>query len=191
MNRAIVATVAAAAVLLALSACTSGPTSAPIKPSASTSASAQPTEAEGSRANPLAIGREAKYSDKSMWKIGASGATLVRQGYIELPLHLGIDWDACREYSGAEQCEAGTSPAASLAVSYVAADGSSYSSADDASIDWLSVPALLSGADDVYPPLAEMSTSVIVSVPADKIAGGVWRIASQVASGVIFVESGL
>ncbi len=126
-----------------------------------------------------------------MWMIGASAATVVHQGYIEMPLYLGVDWNACREYNGGD-CDEGADPWVSLNVEYVAADGSSYDVLDDPTIDWLSIPAQLYDVGTIYEPLEEVKTSVLITVPADKIPGGVWHVMSAVSAGnSIWVASGL
>lgn len=123
-----------AALMLALTSC-SGPTTPAvetIKPKATETASAPPSEepaAEaGTRDNPLAIGEQRKMATDSMWSVGAEAASVVGAGYVVLPLHLGVDWEAARAQGVASSD--GVDPWTSLIIEYVTPGGRSYSSAD-------------------------------------------------------------
>jgi len=195
----------AAAVLLlsalALTACTGTPaievtTNAPAAevtstPSLSATPSATADAARGTRANPLAVGETRKVSEGSMWTVGAD-ATIVNSGYIVLPIRLGMDWEATRQqYRDAGQDPAelentGADPSTSLFVTFVTAGGKTYR-------DWSYVDAdlpqpLLWQVGALYPPAESATAFFPITVPAEDVPGGVWRIENSAGESVFLAQ---
>jgi len=195
----------AAAVLLlsalALTACTGTPaievtTNAPAAevtstPSLSATPSATADAARGTRANPLAVGETRKVSEGSMWTVGAD-ATIVNSGYIVLPIRLGMDWEATRQqYRDAGQDPAelentGADPSSSLFVTFVTAGGKTYR-------DWSYVDAdlpepLLWQVGALYPPAESATAFFPITVPAEDVPGGVWRIENSAGESVFLAQ---
>lgn len=165
----------AAGTLLVLTAC-SGPTSPPVEsiaPKPSASATEAPADEPGTRENPLAISEQRKLSAGSMWSVGAEAATQVGNGYVVLPLHLNLDWDAAKA-QGMPEGE-GVDPWTSLFIEYITASGRSYDTWDT----YVEVPNQIHDVGTVYPPLEEVSTNYVVTLPDADIAGGVWKVSNS------------
>ena len=166
-----------APLVLLLSAC-SAPASPPVetitsKPSATATPEKTPEAEPGTRDNPLAIGEQRKLSDGSMWSIGAEAATQTGAGYVVLPLHIGLDWDAARAQGLAEGD--GVDPWTALFIEYVSTGGRSY----DTWETYVDVPNQIHEVGTIYPPLAEVSTNYVVTLPDADIAGGVWKVSNS------------
>lgn len=170
--------VATLGLVLLLAACSnsSAPPVETITPSADSSPETTPTpEAErGSRDNPLSVGEQRKLTEGSMWSVGAAAASQVGAGYIALPIHVKLDWDAAKA-QGMPEGE-GVDPNIALWIEYVSASGRSFST-DEVGI--LDVPDPLYQVGTVYPPLAELSANYVVTLPDAEIAGGVWKVANS------------
>lgn len=113
-----------------------------------------------------------------MWIVGSSKATVVRDGYVVLPLTLGFDWEAAKLQ--AEDADEpwdvdndGIDPYGSLTVSFVTAKGRSYDTMDNYDV---TIKNDFYDVGTVYPPTEKVSANVAISVPADEVAGGVWRV---------------
>jgi hypothetical protein len=176
------ATLAICTLVIALTGCTG--TSAPelavtTAPAVGTpSATPTPTvEAErGTRQNPLAVGESRKISEESMWTVGASAPTEIHDGYVVLPLTLGLDWAA-----GVAQAEAlgqpwspedeGVDAYGSLRVEFVSAGGRSFTTMDNYEV---TIPNSFYQVGTVYPPADQITANHAISVPADEIEGGLW-----------------
>lgn len=194
---------AAAALTLTLAACGGGTGAPEVTPAAETptaAASPSPTPSEtsevlaspapveaarGSRENPLAPGEARKISDQSGWTVSA-GATEVHDGYLVLPLTVGIDWASMNQQStDAGQPTGGPiNPVYSLTVSFVSASGQAFTETPlgaDIPNDWWQL-------SDAFEPLASMSGNVAVTVPADQVAGGVWSVANSVGDRVFVAQ---
>ena len=147
-----------------------------------------PVDAErGTRENPLAVGEYRKIAAESMWTVGAEGATVVNEGYVVVPLRLGMDWEFARARAEAAggSVEGGLDPWQALQVEFVTADGRSYTTMDNYDVD---VPNALYNVGTVYPPAEYVSASVAVSVPAGEVPGGVWVIRNSNGD-VVFIAS--
>ena len=195
----------ASAVLLAsaliLTGCTGTPalevtTNAPAA-GATPSSSSSPTpsavvEAErGSRTNPLAVGESRKISEQSMWTVGAD-ATIANGSFIVLPIRLGMDWEATRQqYRDAGEDPAdlenkGADPATSLFVTFVTAGGKTYR-------EWTYVDSelpepLLWQVGALYPPAESATAFYPVTVPAEDVPGGVWRVENSAGEAIFLAQ---
>lgn len=170
------ACVAAVAAALTLTAC-SGPASPPvetIKPATTPTATQTPEAERGTRENPLAIGEQRKITDDSMWSVGAAAPSTTGAGYVALPIHIGLDWEAAKA-QGMPDGE-GVDPSVSLWIEYVSASGRSFSTDEVGIID---IPNPLYQVGTVYPPLAEVSANYVVTLPDAEIEGGVWKVANS------------
>jgi hypothetical protein len=198
---------AAAALListLALTACTGTPalevtTNAPAAEATPTpTPSPTPTVAadaeRGTRANPLAVGESRKISELSMWTVGADAATITKNGYIVLPIRLGMDWEATRQqYRDAGEDPAaldneGVDPSTSLFVTFVTAGGKTYR-------DWSSVDSdnddpqpWLWGVGALYPPAETTTAFFPITVPTEEIPGGVWRVENSAGETIFLAQ---
>lgn len=178
-----------ACVALTLSAC-SAPASPPEvetitpKPTQTETTEATPEAEAGSREAPLPPGEQRKLTDSSMWSVGAEGPTQVGAGYIVLPLHIGMDWDAARA-QGMQEGD-GTDPWTALLIEYVSAGGRSYDQAET----YVDVPNQIHEVGTVYAPLAEVSTNYVVTLPDADVAGGVWKVSNSNGDSV-FIATGL
>lgn len=116
-----------------------------------------------------------------MWTVGASSETVNNGTYVVLPLYIEIDWEAARA-QGFDPENEGADPSYSLTVEYVTADGRSFKTMDDYSVanDWYQVGT-------VYPPARTVDVGVPLSVPAEQIAGGLWRVANSFGDAVFIV----
>lgn len=190
MRRSFAAAVAGLALVsVALVGCDGGtPPNPTPSPTASGSAQAEP----GTRENPLAIGETIRLSPSSAWSVGATGATESGDGYVVLPLRILIDWDAIRAQLSAEGQDPasadalGIDPWASLRVRYIGPSGRSYDRWETASAD---VPNQLWDVGTVYPPADDLTVNVVVTVPADDIAGGVWTVLNT-GGDAVFLAAG-
>lgn len=184
--------VAAAGLTLTLTACggSSSPEVTPAPPAAAETEASTPSPTpsvevvptpeapaaeRGTRENPLAPGEARKISDSSAWTISAA-PTEARDGYVVLPLTVGIDWASVRK----QQVEAGeaeggpTNPVFSLSISFVSASGQTFTEypiSGQVENDWWQL-------GEVFEPLESITGNVAVTVPADQVAGGVWSIAN-------------
>lgn len=179
-----------APLVLILSAC-SGPAASPpvetidSKPSPSATASeAEPETEPGTRESPLAVGEQRKLTDGSMWSVGAAAATQVGAGYVVLPIHIGLDWDAAKA-QGMQEGD-GTDPWTALLIEYVTAGGRSYDTAET----YVEVPNQIHEVGTVYPPLGEISTNYVVTLPDAEIPGGVWKV-SNMNGDSVFIAAGV
>lgn len=170
------AAVASVALVLTITACSNAtPPVETITPSPSIAAASEEPEAErGTRDNPLAIGEQRKITESSMWSVGAEAPSQVGAGYIALPIHITLDWEAAKA-NGMPEGE-GVDPHMSLWIEYVTASGRSY---DTDEVGILDVPNLLFQVGTVYPPLPEISANYVVTLPDAEIAGGVWKVANS------------
>lgn len=174
---------------IALTGCTAESVPDP-SPTPATSESAE--AAPGTRANPLAVGETIRLSDGSAWSVGAAAATEVGDGYVVLPLRIVIDWDAIRaqlEAAGDDPSDAdtlGIDPWASLIVRFIGASGRSYDLFESAAAD---VPNQLWAVGTVYPPAADLSVNVPVSVPAEEVEGGAWTVLNTGGDAVFLAAS--
>ena len=143
-----------------------------------------PEAQRGSRANPLAIGEYRALSADSMWTVGAEAPTVVNDGYIVLPLRIGMDWEVGRQTAAEQGIDVdaeGLNLYESLFVSYVSASGRSYTTLDDLSIE---IPNDFYLVGTLYPPVEAVSASVAVSIPAAEIPGGTWSVEDLFGDGV-------
>lgn len=143
----------------------------------------------GTRSNPLAIGESRRISSDSMWIVGASAATEVHDGYVVLPITITFDWEAASRNADAEGFdvnETGIDPWSSLNVEFVTAEGRSFSTFDDYTVD---IPNDLYKIGTVYPPVESVSAAVPISVPSEDVNGGVWAVRNYVGDGV-FLSTG-
>lgn len=194
---------AAAALListLALTACTGTPalevtTNPPVaEASSEPSASPTPTTApvaeavRGTRSNPLAVGESRQIVEKSMWTVGATGATEVRDGFLVLPLRLQMDWETSRANTAegggdpADVDNLGVNPVGAINVTFVSASGRSYTSFDQYEAETPSPQIWEVGT--LFPPAESVDVFIPVSVPAEDVAGGVWQVANYVGESV-------
>lgn len=149
-------------------------------PAATVAPTPSPTpEAEpGTRAAPLSPGEMKLLTTGSVWSVGASADTLVADGYVVLPLHVDIDWDAAIA-QGADVENEGVNPGISLFVEYVTAAGKSYDMFDTTGMDYPDpVENELWEFDVVYPPTESIEANVAVTVPAAEVPGGTWRVSN-------------
>lgn len=181
----------ASVVLLAAALAFTGCAAADARPEVTSIATASPSPtatpdvdiAEGTRANPLDVGESRKLEAKSVWSVGAESPTQVNDGYIVLPVHLEIDWDAARS-QGFDPENEGIDPWGTVYFSYVTAGGHSY---DTNSYPDADVPNELYEVGTVYPPTSTISANVAIAVPNDQIPGGVWRVENANGNGVFIV----
>ena len=111
-----------------------------------------------------------------MWSVGATAATEVHEGYVVLPLGVGMTWEASRaqvESQGGTWTldQDGIDPAAFLRIEFVTATGRAFSTMDNYDAQ---VPNELWTIGNVYPPAESFTANYSVSVPSDQVAGGVW-----------------
>lgn len=178
--------VAAVAGGLILTACSSSPTPAademePVAIETSTPTpepTQEPAPEPGTRESPLAIGEQRKVGPDSMWSVGAEAASQVGAGYISLPLHIGVDWEAAKAQG--VQSSDDVNPLFSLTISYVTAGGRSYDTADT----YVDIPNQLYDVGNIYEPLADISTNYVVTLPDTEVEGGVWRVSNSVGDSV-------
>lgn len=187
MKRPLTASVVLLAGALALTGCAAADAQPEVTtiPTASPSATATPEVdiAEGTRANPLEVGESTKLEELSTWSVGAEAPTQVNDGYVVLPVHIEIDWDAARA-QGVDAENEGLDPWGSLYFSYVTADGHSYDSNNYPDAD---IPNELYEVGTVYPPTSTISANVAIAVPNDQIPGGVWRVENANGNGVFII----
>jgi hypothetical protein len=198
---------AAAALListLALTACTGTPalevtTNAPAAeatptPTPTPTPTAAADAVRGTRANPLAIGETRKISELSMWTVGADAATLVRDGYIVLPIRLGMDWEATRQQyrdNGQDPSaleDEGVDPLTSLTVTFVTSGGKTYRDWSSASYSEDDPQPWLWNVGALYPPAETATAFFPVTVPAEEIPGGVWKIENPVGETIFLAQ---
>lgn len=151
-------------------------------------APAPAAEAErGTRENPLAVGEARKLSTESMWTVSAA-ATDVHDGYVVLPLTIGLDWASFAEQAKASGSNPDDpiSPAFMLTVKFVSADGRTFTTMDDYSVD---IADSLWEIGDVYPPTESVFGNNAVSVPNEAIPGGVWSIENLQGDRVFIAQS--
>src|SRR5690606_8569078 len=103
----------------------------------------EPTSERGARDNPLAPGEARQLSSESAWTV-SGGATEAHDGYVVLPLTVGINWDSIREQATAagEDPDAPMNPLWSLTVKFVSAAGQTFDEYDyEAEIadDWFAL----------------------------------------------------
>ena len=147
----------------------------------------EPQAERGTRDNPLAIGEYRKLSNESMWTVGAESATVVSDGYVVLPLRLGVDWEAARVQAEAQgaSIDSGIDPWQALVTEYVTAEGRSYATMDTYDID---IPNELYTVGNIYSPVDAISANVAVSVPVEEATGGVWVVRNSSGASV-FIAS--
>lgn len=155
-------------------------------PTPSAEAEVQEEAERGSRANPLAPGEARRLSAESAWTLSA-GPTDVNEGYLVLPLTVGIDWESIRAQAEAagEDPEAPMDPSWSLTVKFVSAAGKTYDEYDyEATVadHWFDV-------GELYPPLETITANVPISVPAEAVEGGVWSIENMAGDRVFIAQS--
>ncbi len=209
MNNRTVAALALA-VLLALGACSSDAEGVPVvTPSPSASQSASPTTDEsaapaeepaaeapttGTREAPLAIGETRKFSEGSMWTIGlvasnldAASAIRAEDEYAPQPAEgerfvvatLQVTADAAAGAAqGLDITSEGADPRSNVSVVFVAADGTSYETAGGSFCYTANDFNSVAGA--VYQDGATVKGDFCIAVPAEKVDGGVWRVANYV-----------
>ena len=148
---------------------------------------AAPEAERGTRDNPLAIGEYRKLSNESMWTVGAEAATVVSDGYVVLPLRLGVDWEAARVQAEAQgaSIDSGIDPWQALVTEYVTAEGRSYATMDTYDVD---IPNELYAVVNIYSPVDVISANVAVSVPVEEATGGVWVVRNSSGASV-FIAS--
>ena len=175
------------AIAMTLTACAGSPvlevtTAPPATDTAEETETSRPTpEPEGdpgTRQSPLAVGEARKISAESMWVVSASAPTEVHDGYVVLPLNLGLDWEASRaQVENAGQAwtldQDGIDPLTSLIVEFVTSEGRAYNTMDNFDV---TIPNELWRVGTVYPPLESVSANVAVSVPAAEVEGGTWVV---------------
>lgn len=179
---------AAIAVLLAgCSATTAAPPVEKIDPPAAVSESPSPTPTAtaepGTRGAPLAVGEKRRLSSASMWTVGASAPSLVGAGYIALPIHLELDWDAAKA-QGMPDGE-GVDPNLSMYIEYVTAGGRSY----DIDETYIDVPNQLYQVGTLYPPAPSVDANYVVTLPDAEIPGGVWKVANSKGDSVFLAAN--
>lgn len=189
---------------LALTACTGAPalevtTNAPAAEATPTpTPSATPTVAadavRGTRANPLAVGESRKISELSMWTVGADAATITKNGYIVLPIRLGMDWEASRQqYRDNGQDPAaleneGVDPVTSLTVTFVTAGGKTYRDWSSANYSEDDPQPWLWGVGALYPPAETATAFFPITVPAEEIPGGVWKVENPIGETIFLAQ---
>ncbi|MFL1999512.1 hypothetical protein [Microbacterium sp. A1-JK] len=172
-------------ITLGLTACTATPTlevttAPPVAvestPTPTPTLEPTPEAVRGTRANPLAVAESRKISEASMWTVGASSATEVNDGYVVLPVSIGIDWAAYEQQvieSGETVENPSADPWVSLRFEFVTAAGRSFTTMDNYSVN---IEDELYKIGAVYPPADAVSGRVAISVPADQVAGGTWVV---------------
>ena len=130
-----------------------------------------PAEEAGSRGNPLTPGVMRALTESSAWTVGADAATVRGKGYIVLPLHVDIDWDAVTAQGGDGEND-GIDIAGSLRITFVTAGGRSYEDFDYEA----DVKNDLYDLGIVYSPTTSVSANYAVNVPDGDVEGGLWRI---------------
>lgn len=168
-------------------------------PAAESTPSATPTptlpavaEAErGTRTNPLAVGESRKISEQSMWTVGAD-ATISNGSFITLPIRLSMDWEATRQQyrdAGEDPAELenkGADPSTSLFITFVTAGGKTYR-------EWTYVDTelpepLLWQVGALYPPAESATAFYPVTVPAEDVPGGVWRVENSAGEAIFLAQ---
>lgn len=177
LRSALVLTVGATLLLTSCSAAAPEPQVETIEPSLSTSAAPTtaptPVAKPGTRDAPLAIGEKLRLSSESMWTVGASAPTKVGAGYVALPLHLELDWNAIGA-QGIPDGE-GADPSLSLFIEYVTAGGRSY----DIDETYVDVPNQLYQIGTLYPPASSVEANYVVTLPDAEIPNGVWKVGNS------------
>jgi len=205
MRVRLVALVGAAALVLA--GCAGGGTPE-VTPSQETTAaevevtdepSEEPAETEeppapsvGTREAPLKIGEARKLADVSAWTVmlnssNPDGATAIAavdeyaprpaEGEAFLIGSFSVTVEAAAiAQQGYDLANEGADPWQSLFFEYVAADGTSY---DGASGSMCYTPTMLYNAGTLYQDGATATGDICVALPADKIPGGLWRVANS------------
>lgn len=150
----------------------------------------EPAASAGTREAPLALGETRKVADESTWTVGitasnldAAAAIRAADEFAEEPgegerfvlATLSVTVDAAALEAQGIDISEGADPRASLFVSYVAADGTSY---DSTAAFCSSANAFITNAGTLYSDGASTSGDVCVVVPADKADGGLWRVSN-------------
>ena len=125
-----------------------------------------------------------KLSAESMFTVGSTGPTEQHDGYITLPLHVELDWENGRA-QGLDPENEGLDASYSILISYVTADGRSFDTMDNYEVDneWYSIGV-------VYPPTRVIDARVPISVPADQVPGGVWKLTNSSSGAAVFIAGG-
>lgn len=155
---------------------------------------------EGTRENPLEIGQSRKVSDESAWIVGIVESNLDAaaeihaadeyaprpedgERFIVATLWVQIDGSAI-ERQGFNLSNDGADPRASLFVSYVAEDGTSY---EDGGSSWCYTNNdFLDAVGIMYQDGAEGSGDFCIVIPEEKVDGGLWRVSNTVNDSIWF-----
>ncbi|MDD7944559.1 hypothetical protein PUW79_07945 [Microbacterium sp. NE2HP2] len=131
-----------------------------------------------------------KLSNDSMWSVGAAGDMVRNDGYVVLPLQLGVDWaagDQQAQAAGSQNIsETGADPYFSLTVAFVSASGRSFTTMDDYSV---SIDNEFSRIGVLFPPAESITTKVPVTVPSDQVDDGLWVVRNARGDSV-FISAG-
>jgi hypothetical protein len=184
-----------ATMALALAGCAgeSGPEvtpsqSAPAEPSPTPEPTAPTT---GTREAPLKVGESRKLSDESAWTVqlnasNPDGAAVIaaENEYAPPPVageafligNFSVTVDAAALASqGIDLANEGADPAINLIFEYVAADGTSF---DGTSGSMCYTNGSIYNAGTLYADGTTATGDVCIAVPAEKVPGGLWRIAN-------------
>ncbi|RMI12517.1 hypothetical protein [Cellulomonas triticagri] len=205
---------AAGVLVLAMSGCSAGSgepevTPAPavasetaVAPAETPTPTVEPAVSVGTREAPLAIGEARKVSEASAWTVAlnatnldAAAAIQAADEHAQAPaagelfvtgsFTVTVDGAKIAE-QGADLANDGASPGQSLTVTYVAADGTSY---DGSSGTMCYTPSMLYSQGAVFQDGATVIGDQCVAVPADKVAGGLWRVSNLANESVWFATS--
>lgn len=190
--------------ILALAGCTSpAPMQEPIAdattatspaPAATPTATEAPEPAAGTRDNPIPIDTTTEYDPASMWNfsVGATNAdatqtVLDENPYNEPPAEGSVFIMTTFQLAVKPTADAnGGDPGASLNIDYVTSKGNTFN-VSNGPCGVIPAPEIWNVG--VMYPGATASFNHCVAVPADAVAGGVWRVSSIVdPSAFIFLD---
>jgi hypothetical protein len=199
MRNRLMAVVGIATAALALTGC-AGHNSPEVTPSQSAPAQAAPAPSptpeptvptSGTRQAPLKIGESRKLSDESAWTVqlnasNPDGAAVIaaENEYAPPPAageafligNFSVTVDAAALASqGIDLANEGADPAINLIFEYVAADGTSF---DGISGTMCFTNGALHTAGTLYADGTTATGDVCLAVPAEKVPGGLWRVAN-------------
>ena len=215
MNKqGVMAAVVTGALALALAGCSAEPESPEVTPAPVAAAektpkvdptptpTAEPVVSVGTRQAPLAIGEARKISEASAWTVSltasnldAAAAIAAADEYAPKPAEgevfvtgtFAVTVDAAKiAEQGADLANDGASPAQSVMVTYVAADGTSY---DGMSGTSCYTTNMLYSQGAVFQDGAVVTGDQCIAVPADKVAGGLWRVSNLANDSIWFAAS--
>lgn len=163
-------------------------------------ASEEPVVSVGTRETPLQLGESRKIATNSAWTVSITVSDLdaaeaiaaadewapkpeAGERFVVATLWVKVD-GAAIEAQGFDLSNDGADPRASITVSYVAADGTSFNAYSQS---WcITSNSFDEAVGEFFQDGAEGSGDVCIVVPEEKADGGLWRVSNSVNDSVWF-----